>query len=153
MKTLMTSCLDCGGSISFSDSETGGWKDCPDCGHRTLLSPLNAVATKESRRDYLRLIRSHTCYPSLRGLIDFLTGLGTIAAVLTLAVGIEVLYDAKWDATWLGNLEIRTGAITIAAAAAIVIIVLALRELCLLLIDLADATIEANSRRDRSPES
>lgn len=101
-------------------------------------------------RDHLENLRAGSAYGILRSLIDM--AFGIVGGVLLL-VALLVLWGSVSVGSQLGTPGTITGALSVIAAFGLILLVLlAVRQAFVLLIDIADATVDSNRRLSEQPK-
>jgi predicted lipid-binding transport protein (Tim44 family) len=96
-----------------------------------------------SKQQYLQSIRADTAYPVYRGVIGMIAMLGYLFAGVTALGALVGGFGAMSSSFAMGLITLVTGAIF----AAIVFMLAKLsKEAALMLVDIADSTVDANSR-------
>lgn len=145
-------CQSCGVSIEFEAESAGESCPCPSCGSMTRLalpgksfrnttaSAVQKVLAKSltPEAEALKRIRASSCYKALRTLIDVGTGLAmTALAFSALAAVLGVLSSGPFGVL-----------LAVAGLLLSVIVVVALRQSMLLLVDIADCQIHQLTRQN-----
>lgn len=146
-------CQNCGINIEFEVEGAGQFCPCPSCGKQTrLLLPskpfTNSPAAATSKKVFAKLspqaavlkqIREQSCYKTLRVVIEVSTGI--LLGVLVL-VGLGEVVGLRFGIAQLSLIStIPVALIGLATLLLVMVLVLAMRQSVLLLIDIADCQI------------
>jgi rRNA maturation protein Nop10 len=160
-------CQQCGTNIEFEIENDGEFIDCPACGKQTrLLLPVaqriseddhetyrqelkSTFKTKTGKsakgaaaKEHLKLIRSESCYPHLRTIINVCFALLVIGVCIYAVIILWIpLSFGNWSAAALTICGVVVGSIIA------VIVLIALRQSALLLIDIADTLLNEHAMR------
>jgi hypothetical protein len=149
-------CLNCGQHMEFEAESAGQLVPCPACGKQTrLLMPLKSFTPEsvKSKLDArlspeaatLKMIRGASCYKTLRTVIEL--SMGILLGILLLAA-IGWVVGCLFSVGELGMTSFPMAALGVVALIFVAVLVLALRQSCLLLIDIADCQIRLAGKTD-----
>jgi uncharacterized Zn finger protein (UPF0148 family) len=157
-------CQQCGTNLEFEAEHYGQFIACPVCGQQTRLllqkpdyqesspkksaaeSPPQKISKNTAVKAHLEMIRDQSCYPQLRFIIEIcfvllLCGVSLYAIMATIGImqnqsEFPILYVVSNIAAIIGS----------------VVLLIALRQSALLLIDIADTLLNEHAENKRSIE-
>ena len=141
---LKTACDHCAGRIEFPTGLAGHLVACPHCARLTRLAPHVPSLPAETTAELLKRIRRDTCYGALRKTIAWLCVVFQIVAGLSVILGIIIVIapsalDGIPGLSLYGAVLFLIG-ILLSIGAAII------KRSLSLLIDIADAVLDASRR-------
>ena len=141
---LKTACEHCAGRIEFPVGLAGHLVACPHCARLTRLAPPIPSLPAETTAELLARIRRDSCYRALRKTIALLCGTLQLGAGLSLALGILIFFvPSALD----GILGISIGgAVMFLIGILLSIGATIIKRSLSLLIDIADAVLDASRR-------
>lgn len=146
MKTTAR-CELCNNEIEVEEAQNGQSVGCPWCASDTTIRiaprikapPFPQINKPTSATwEYLQIVRSNTCYKALRSVLALAFAVLYIAGGLCVAGGLV---------GGIVDQNLLVGVLAAVASVVALVVVAALHQAVLLLIDIADATIYSASRR------
>jgi hypothetical protein len=147
-------CQHCSTNIEFEPEQAGQSVACPSCNLETLLRipvarvrppppPTGAIhAAPTAKIQYLNQIRVNSCYQSLRRMIETFT----IAGIVVLVLATVFVWNAVPEKTTVSSAAVNTLLFAVSG-----VVLFALRQASLVLIDIADTLLHEHSK-DSQPK-